>query len=268
MPFDQSSIHDVTLSRRDAELAVSWTSSAPAGTWFHGYSDRVRVFATTRRYAVIPYPVGTVRIEVGAVLSSEQHLDLSSQLPGVPGGGSRVAVEWLGGTFLDPDIESFHVYAGDAPGGAVDYSAPVATVTAYPGGIILDGFGLGPFGGGGFGLSASYYGWQSDPVLSGTWHVAVAPVDAWGNEGTPYAWPVSVSGAPQPPARNATGQRVTYSLVRGPDGGFGSGGFGQGGFGVDNEGFGLGGYGLGGFGEGEGDGPSHVVLSWLASPGA
>lgn len=210
--FDQSRVSDVRASPRNADLAVSWASTAPAGTVYQVYVDRRLAWHGAGRSAVVPHPAGPVRIEVGTVLPGEASLDLSAQLPAVPGGGSRVALRWLGGSFLDPGLVGFRVYSGSTPGGAVDYSHPVGSVTAYPQGVVNDGFGLGPFGQGGFGRSAGTYSWASDPLTAGAWHFAVKPFNAAGNEGTAVTWTVTVVGPPRPVARNAAGVRLTYQV--------------------------------------------------------
>ena len=247
MSFDQSTITDVSPVCRDADLAVSWTSTAPAGTWFQLYLGGVWTWCGTERTAVVPMPPANVRIDVGAVLPDEAELDLSADLTASPGGGSRINLGWLGGSFESPNLAGWHVYTGTAPGGAGSYTAPAGSVTAYPGGIVTDGWGLGGWNSGGWGSTAGAFSWTSAPVLSGVWNVAVVPFDSAGNEGTGTTGTVTIAGPPQPPARNAAGRRVTAAVDYG-SGDWGAGAWGSGGWGAASAPF--------------------VVLNWLASPGA
>lgn len=265
MSFDTSSILDLYVRPSDAELRVSWVSTAPPGTFFQLYQDGKRVFCGTEREIYLPHPPGNPRYVVGTCLSSEVALDLSAELPGVPGGGNRVSLSWIGGTFLGLDIAGFNVRMGSVPGGPVQ-PTPVARITAYVQGLTTDGFGMGGFGIGSFGLASASYSWTSDPVVSGTWNVSVTPFNEAGNEGTPTTSSVVVSGPPAPPARDTNGNRPTYTLTTTDPGGFGAGGFGIGGFGTLT-GFGLGGFGSGSFGTGAGPTLTFATLNWLASPG-
>lgn len=271
MSFSQATIRDVTIGRRDAELAVSWVSSSASGTWFQVYVDGDLAWYGTARTCLLPHPSQasrgqSIRIEVGTVAAAEVQDDFSASLPAAIGGGQRVTLSWIGGTCLAADIEGFHVYQGTTAGGAVDYSAPVATIAAYPQGVLMDGFGMGGFGDPGFGCIASSYAWTSKPLTPGTWNFAVKPFDLAGNEGSATTSSATVAGPLRPPARDTNGRRVAYTLNRSTAGGFGTGGFGAGGF-ADGTGFGLGGFGLGGFGAGAGLGDPYVTLTWQASPG-
>lgn len=268
MPFDQTPISDVVCTRRGADLGVSWASSAPSGSWHQIYLDRVLVWHGRRTSAVVPYPGGTVRVEVGVVPNTEATRDFSGSLPAVPGGGSRVSVSWLGGAFLGADILGFKVYTGDAPGGAVDYGTVVETVAAYAQGFINNGVGVGGIGAGGFGSSAGSYSWTSGPLGAGTWNVAVKPFDSAGNEGSALVWSIAVSGPPAPVAPDTQGRRLTYTSRPDSAGGVGDGAVGVGGFGSSvASGFGRGAVGSGGVGAAAPDGRI-VTLNWLASPGA
>lgn len=213
MAFSQANITEVRVERDDADLLVRWSSSDAAGTPFQVYVDRRLAWHGTQRSCTIPAPhaAGNVPIDVGAVAAGEEALDLSGSLPAVVGTGGRARPEWEGGTFLDAEIESFHVYMGATPGGAVSYAEPVATITAYPQGIYTDGFGRGGFGRGGFGRSASVYAWTSLPLGPGTWNFGVKPVDSAGNEGTATTGSVAISVPPRPPAASSSGVRLTYT---------------------------------------------------------
>ena len=265
MAFDQSLVTDVVPTIVGAELAVSWSSTAPAGTVYQVYLDRELAWSGTATRCVVPYPSGRVRIDVGAVLAAEAQTSFAASLPSIPGGGQRISITWIGGSYLGLTLEGFHIYMGSAPGGAVNYSRIVDTVAAYAGGN-MSGFGMGGFGVGGFGLAASNYSWTSRPLARGVWNLAVVPFDLAGNEGTPQTTTVTLAGPPGPPARGSNGRRVSYVLNQGVAGGFGSGGFGEGGYGT-GAGFGVGGFGLGGFGVGAGAGSPYVTVNWNASPG-
>ena len=249
MSFDltDTSVQDVTVAIRDTDLAVSWSSTLAAGQWFQVYLDRRLAWHGTDRSCLVPNPGRLVRIEVGAVDAAEAAIDLSSTLPTPAGGGSRIQLTWEGGTFLGASIAAFRIYLGTVPGGAVNYAAPIATVPSHTPGLPADGWGMGGYGSGVYGTAGGSYEWTSEPVLAGTWNVAVVPVDSAGNEGTPETASVAVSGPPRPPARNASGQRVT-ATVSYTTGGYGANGYDVGGYGAAAS--------------------PIVTLSWLASPGS
>jgi len=260
MPFDNSPIADVLPRRADAELSVSWSSTAPAGTVYQVYLNRVLAWHGTRRYCVLPHPTARARIDVGAVLAAEARTDFSASLPSVPGGGQRITLAWVGGSYLGGSIEGFRVYLGLAPGGAVSYARPVATISAYTGHVTTDGYGLGGYNLGVYGLAASNYTWTSGPLAPGTWNTAVVPFDTAGNDGAIQTAAVTLAGPPGPPTGAA------YILNHQAPGGYGSGGYDVGGYGVGT-GYNVGGYGVGPYGTGEPEGLPFVTLSWIASPG-
>jgi hypothetical protein len=216
MAFDQTVIADVAVFDHLGDLGISWRSAAPAGTTFQVYLDRALSWAGVARRAIVPMPdVGReVRVDVGAVGEGEGGTDFSASLPAAPGGGRTVRLDWRGGTYEDlgDDIAGFHVYMSAVAGAAVNYGVPVATVAAYPGGEILDGFGLGEFGEGGFGRSNSNYTWTSDPLSGGLWRFNVKPFDLAGNEG-PATVDVTatIAAPPGPPAPDANGIRLRYT---------------------------------------------------------
>jgi hypothetical protein len=265
MGFSQSPILDVTATRRDADLAVAWRSSAPAGSVYQVYLGGRLAWHGTRASCHVPYPRTPVQVEVGVVPASEETADHSASLPAAPGGGRRVTLTWAGGTYLDPAIAGYHVYSGAAPGGAVSYASPVGTVAAYSAGLATDGYGMGGYGAGGYGAAAARYSWTSPPLEPGSWDFAVVPFDSAGNEGALRTTSAAVAGPPRPPARGSDGKRVRYTLGRTAAGGYGTGGYGAGGYGTGG-GYGSGGYGAGGYGVGAGAGAPYVTLAWLASP--
>lgn len=215
MAFDQSTITGgpvcVPCGR---DFLIVWSCSATPPVTYQVYLDR-RLYWTgnvTRTRIIISNDGGNHEIHVGTCLASESHSDLSSSLPAPVGGtGTRASFTWLGGTFLDSDISGFFIFQGSAPGVAASTSSvPVASVAAYPGGIITDGFGLGGFGQGGFGQAASSYSFTSVPLSAGTWDFAIVAVDAAGNFGSVTTASATINGPPLPPLI-VNGQRVNYT---------------------------------------------------------
>jgi hypothetical protein len=214
MPFDQSSITEVMPPTWDGSaLHIEWISTAPLGTVFQVYINRVHTWHGTSRWVAITMPTSQARIEIGAVLPAEATTDFSALLPVSPSPHARLS--WLGGSYLDPtgndDVTGFRVYGASSPGGSIDLTTPLAEIAAHPGGMITDGFGLGGFGQGGFGRSASQYTWRSSYLDSGVWSFAVVSVDAAGNAGAPAMTSVEISTPPRPPAAFADSSRLRYS---------------------------------------------------------
>jgi hypothetical protein len=217
MPFDQSSITEVLPPIWEASaLQIEWISTAPLGTVFQVYINRVLTWHGTSRWVAITMPESQVRIDIGAVLPAEATTDFSSLLQVAP--SPYALVSWMGGSYLDPtgndDVTGFRVYGATSPGGRIDMTTPLAEIPAYPGGIITDGFGLGGFGQGGFGKAPSNYSWTSPYLDCGVWSFAVVSVDAAGNAGPPAVTSVSISAPPRPPAVFAEGSRLKYTYQR------------------------------------------------------
>lgn len=198
MAFDQTYITAVRTQQDAGDLLVSWDSTAPSGSIYQLYVDMQLVWRGVSKQHAIAYPSQRAVINVGVVLPSEMNTNFASSLPAIGGTGWRATITWEGGTYLAADLDGFNVYRGTTPGGAVNYSTPVARVPAYPGGILLDGFGMGGFGHGGFGRANSWYSYTSDPLAPGTWNFAVKPVNTAGVEGTAATQSVAVSGPPEP----------------------------------------------------------------------
>jgi hypothetical protein len=199
MAWSTSSITNVRVERLGADLLLSWSSSAPAGTTHQVYLDGRLAWAGESTRIVIPTPVDLTTIAVGTVGAGEAYQEfISDAATGQP--NRRAKITWEGGTFLSESIQAFRVYQGTTPGGAVSYTTPVATVQAYAGGIVNDGFGLGWFGGGGFGRAPSSYEWQSPPLAAGTWNFGVKAVDDAGIEGTAVTSSVVIAAPPLPPS--------------------------------------------------------------------
>ena len=214
MPFDQSTITEVKPPVWDGStLQIEWTSTAPPGTIFQVYIGRTLAWHGASRWVAITMPRSRVRIDVGAVEPGEATTDFSAMLP--PSPQDRVELDWLGGTFLDPtgrdDVRGFRVYGSPLPGAGVDYSSPLATIQAYPSGVITDGFGLGGFGQGGFGRASSSYRWTSPALAKGDWTFAVSSFDAAGNEAPPLLASASILAPPRPPGAGPDGSRLSYS---------------------------------------------------------
>ena len=210
MPLvDDSGITEVRVHERDADILVTWTATDPPGTHYQVYMDGTLAWNGTRRSVWLPRPAKNrdTRLDVVAVAKADARRDLSAEL--TPGSDDRVRLWWYGGLYLGETLERFAVFAGIIPGGAVSYAAPVGIVPAYEGSVILDGFGLGPFGVGGFGTAASTYAWTSNRLAPGTWNFVVVPYDGAGNPGSPILFSETVAGPPQAPPANPTGERLT-----------------------------------------------------------
>lgn len=216
MAFSQATITDgPNISPDGTDMLVQWTSSSPAGTVFQVYQDGTLAWSGTARSVHLPMPRTRVYIQVGTVGAGEDLDDFSGSLPGFPGGGNRATLAWSGGRSLGDDIKEFRVYGGTAPGGAVSYTTPLATIPANPAGLWLDGWGMGPYGAGGYGAASIPYTWTSEPLAGGTWNFAVKAVDAAGNESTAATTSVVISAPPRPPAPNDAGLRLTYTYNSG-----------------------------------------------------
>ena len=210
MSFDPTTITEVLPPvPTQGHLWLSWKTTAPAGTYFQVYIQQKLTWWGTSTYCSVPVPSSAVRIDIGSVGSGQQTTDFSSTLAPTP--DNKALLSWLGGTYLDStgnnNVAAFHVYGSSSPGGSVNYGSMLATIPIDP----SDGFGLGGFGQGGFGRSAGTYSWESGPLDSGTWQFAVKTVDLYGNEGTASTSTIVIVGPPNPPARNAAGQRLTYT---------------------------------------------------------
>ena len=227
MAFSQATILSVSPPQlRGSQVYISWSSSSPIGTWFQVYVNQQLAWSGQRLWAWVPTPAGPVRIDIGAVGPAEQDTDFAASLP--PSPVRRVQISWQSGTYTGGDIEGFRIYGANTPGNAVDYSTPLTDIKAYSPITTTDGFGLGIFGSGGFGQSASNYSWTSSRLATGTWTFAVVPYDAAGNEGAAQTTTVTVAAPPREPAAFAgTSTRLQYVMN-----GFGQVGFGSGGFGL------------------------------------
>lgn len=253
MPFSQATITSVAPPQtRGTQIYLSWASSSPVDTWFQVYVNQQLAWRGRRLSCWIPTPRGPARIDIGTVAAGEEETSFAASLPASP--NRRVKLTWQSGSYQGLDLAGFYVYGSTSPGGPISYTTPLATITAYPGGFVIDGFGLGGFGSGGFGQAPGTYTWTSQPLAAGSWSFAVVPFDTAGNKGIPQTTTLTVAAPPLAPG--APTPHLTYQLQ-----GFGFGGFGGG------AGFGDGNFGQSSFGDGAvGFGESAVVLTWNPSP--
>lgn len=212
MSFDTSAITSIKPPViAGGHLWISWTSTAPAGSNYQVYLDSVLAWYGQSLSCSVPIPAKAVRIDVGVVDTLNITTDYSGSLPTLP--LDRVVISWLGGTYLDPtgnnDIVGFHVYGSALAGGSIDYSTVLATVPVDA--RATDGLGMGGFGQGGFGRSAGTFTWETGVLDSGTWSFAIKPYGAAGNEGPATTASIAITAPPRPPARNAAGNRLSYS---------------------------------------------------------
>ena len=216
MPFSQASISDVRVVADGPELFVSWTSTAIRSI-HQVYVNWQLAWSGQSRRCYVPRPAvpegGVIWVHVGVVAPQEATSDFSAALTAATGLTSKARLTWKGGTYLDAtgldDVRGFRIFASGAAGGPVDFTTPVGTVCAYPGGWVSDGFGLGGFGEGGFGRSATLYTWESENLASGLWQFGVVPYDSAGNiRGVGQTATVAIAQAPRPPAAMADGSRL------------------------------------------------------------
>lgn len=205
MPFDQSSITDVAppVAYRGQWL-LSWTSSAPAGTWFQVYVGRRLAWYGRERSATIAAPAGRVRVDIGAVDADERAVDFAATLPAAD--GDRVALMWSGG---DGEASSYRVYGSPSAGSPVDYTKILATIPAGTPGA-PDGFGLNGFGEGPYGDPATYR-WTSGALAAGDWTFGVVAVNDAGIESSTVEATETIVAPPLPPARRGDGLRLDYA---------------------------------------------------------
>jgi hypothetical protein len=212
--FSQSLITEVFPPKiRGSQVYIRWTSLAAPGSWFQVYIDDKLAWWGQRRSVRLPIPAGLRRIDIGTVGAGGEQTSFSSSLPPAP--ARRATLSWTGGTYLDPTIAGYAVYSSANAGGAVDYSKSKATITAYPGNLYTDGYGLGGYGYGGYGESPGSFTWTSDPLISGVWSFAVKPFDSAGNYGTAQLCSVTIAVPPDPPAPYTDATRLKYTYASG-----------------------------------------------------
>lgn len=189
-------------------VEATW-ESVQADRWHQVYvGGRLAAVTAARedRRLLVPLPAGRggtpaqVLVEVVAVDAADRWTDFAGQLTGFPpAAAGRVRLAWQAGTYLDPSLEAFDVFA-DGRSGTVDYAAPLneSPIPARPGGQAPWGYGTGGYGVGGYGRSAAAYERTTGVLEPGTWRFAVAATDAAGNVVVPAA---EVELDVAPPAR-------------------------------------------------------------------
>lgn len=211
MPFDAEIVTRIDPPKAGLSgLRLSWEApDAPPRTYFQVYVAGRLAWCGAGLTCVVPVPKVRSRIDIGAVLPSERQTDFSADLDPAP--LDRVTLSWEGGSYLGDGFAGFRVYQGATAGGPIDYTKPVSQIpSAF--GQEFDGFGFGPFGGGGFGFAASLYSWTSIPLSTGDWSFGIRSFDEAGNESaSAITATVHVTAAPAAPARAADRRRLHYS---------------------------------------------------------
>ena len=81
MAFDQSAIASVSPpASANGQTHLSWTSTAPAGSWYQVYVDRKLAWFGRATSADVPAPGRRARVDVGVVGASERAVDFSASL--------------------------------------------------------------------------------------------------------------------------------------------------------------------------------------------
>jgi len=218
MAFDQSSITSLSLHQSGGDLVVAWTSSEPVGATFQVYLNHGLAWIGRGRKAVLPVPAGSTNhtVDVGVVDAGETRTDFGPTLSSPAWGASFPRLTWEAGLHLGLGLDRFLIYRSLVAGGAVSYSAPIATVPAFPGGVVTDGYGMGGYGSGGYGHVSGSYVWVGAPLASGVWTFAVAACDVAGNQvASPSTVAITITVAPRAPAPNSAGLRLTRTYSAG-----------------------------------------------------
>lgn len=199
MPFSQSTLIAVNPPQWErGQVYLSWTSTSPAGTWWQVYINGALAWAKQQQWCRVPVPSGPLRIAIGMVNPGEEHTAWTSLLPAAP--QRRVTLAWQSGSFQAIDLAGFYVYSSSSAGGSINYTTPVATLAAYPG-----GFNTG---------STGQYSWTSGALDAGTWQFAVVPFDTAGNAGSGSTTTALIVAPPRSPAAFAgTQQRLQYNYT-------------------------------------------------------
>ena len=199
MSFSQANILEIFPPVRiGTTLKLSWsTSSTPGTVLSQVYVDKVLSWFGPGTSCYIAVPTEGSYIDIGEVGLGEGPVDFSSSLPAQP--KRRAYLDWPGGSYLDldGDMAGFHVYQSPKAGAAIDYTKVIADIPAYVSDFTTDGYGLGPYNGGGWGLSESEYEWTSGILTSGTWYFGVKAYDTAGNESTALETSVNVCVPPK-----------------------------------------------------------------------
>lgn len=201
MAFSQATITDALEARDGADMVISWTSTSPDGTPFQVYVARQLIWHGTARSISIPWPAtgqGNIPVDIGTVAPGEEETDFSGTFPAL-GWTDKASLTWAGGDFESDTILGFRVYGARIAGGPVDYTNLLDDVTAYQGGVVVDGWGVGGWGQGGWGESALNYTWKSGSYTTGSWTFGIKAVDQSGNLSTAREFTVALTAPPGPP---------------------------------------------------------------------
>ena len=202
------------LSRRGWDLLVQWEPFGSGGH-YQLYQDRKLVYFGDKPECVLPWPTRRCQFDVLGVESVARSADYSADLPAADLG--RPVLTWTGGKSLGSDLAGYRIYRSATAGGAVDYSAPVATVPLSDDGTDRTGWGLGGWSEGSWGTASVHHTWTGDTLPAGDWSFGVAAYDSAGNEvATPSEVTVTLGTNPRPPAADpATGARLSLSYNSG-----------------------------------------------------
>ena len=190
---------NLNLQFENSELHVSWTSNVSTSTLFQVYLDHVLAWQGYSLFCVLPMlsserPRNT-RVDIGSISPEDAFTDYASILNRWVIGGDRARLAWVGGTFLDTSC-SDNIAGYKVLGGLESTSdatrAELGNISAYPGSWISDGYGLGYYGQGGFGKSATLYSWVSEPLSPGTWSFVIFGYNLAGDAGIASS-PVSLT---------------------------------------------------------------------------
>ena len=197
-------------------VEAAWESTQADG-WHQVYVNGRLAGVTGKsedRQLVVSAPVGRrgpatmLLVEVVAVDAVDRWTDFGVSLSGFAGVGAAVRLTWQAGEYLDPNLDSFDVFA-DGRTGTVDYETPLndSPIAARPGGQSPWGYGCGGYGVGGYGQSAAQYEWTTDSLEPGAWRLAVVAVDTAGNR---LATAADVAVVVSPLPRPAGGFRLSH----------------------------------------------------------
>lgn len=209
--FTESGIVNPRISIDGTDIRIAWDID-PAivnqYVFYQIYIDGQLKWTGDTTAATVPgLPAGRdVLVHVGRVLPANRDVNYSYMFDHL---GNRARLRWLGGRWIDDDLEGFNIYMSQGPGLPVSMLRPAAQVPAAVGGVWADGFGRGPFGRGPFGHGNVTYQWISPPLRPGAWQFAVASVDSQGNL-SPASETVTIEivGPPSAPPPRADGKRI------------------------------------------------------------
>jgi hypothetical protein len=215
VPFSQTNITEVfPPTAYGTSILIKWLSNAPDGTLYQVYVDLHLQYHGLLTQCSVPAPPSSdlLYIDVGTVGPGEGDTDFSSSL-GEP--KNRALLNWEGGTFEGIDLAGFHVYQSPKANDPPNYTHIVKDVPAYIGTVVTDGYGMGGYGHGLYGLAGANYSWTSGTVTTGYWQWAVVPYDMAGNEGASQTVTIFFGLPPQPPGvwPSEFSRHIHYALI-------------------------------------------------------